>query len=174
MKVKGKNFCTIWIKNGDRKTIQIIDQRSLPHDFIIEDLNTVDQVASAIREMHVRGAGLIGVTAGYGMYIAALQAISSDSFNKHMQLSANKLVATRPTAVNLKWAVERQLSAIQKGNNVIEKVDIAYKTALEISEEDKENCRRIGEYGFSLIKKIQKKKRGERINILTHCNDHIS
>ena len=170
MKVKEEYYCTIWVKQGDKKTIQIIDQRSLPHEFIIEDFNTVDQVVAAIKDMHVRGAGLIGATAGYGMYIAAIEALSSNSFDDHLYLAAKKLIATRPTAVNLTWAVERQLSAIQKGNNNQEKVDIAYQTATEIADEDAENYRKIGEFGLGLIEEIQLKKKGERINILTHCN----
>ncbi len=148
MKVKEGYYRTIWVKQGDKKTIQIIDQRSLPHEFIIEDLNTVDQVAVAIKDMHVRGAGLIGATAGYGMYIATLEALSSNSFDKHLGLAAKQLTATRPTAVNLTWAVERQLTAIQKGNNNLEKVDIAYRTATEIADEDAEYCRKIGEFGL--------------------------
>ena len=74
MKVKGKHYRTIWLKEGDEKIVQIIDQRNLPHEFIIEDLVFVDDFAKAIKDMHVRGAGLIGATAGYGMYIAALEA----------------------------------------------------------------------------------------------------
>lgn len=170
MKVKERYYRTIWVKQGDKKIIQIIDQRSLPHEFIIEDLETVNQVAVAIKDMHIRGAGLIGATAGYGMYIATLEALSCDSFDEHMGLAAKLLTATRPTAVNLAWAVERQLTAIQKGNSNQEKVDIAYRTATEIADEDAEYCRKIGEFGLRLIEEIQLKKKGERINILTHCN----
>lgn len=170
MKVKDEYYRTIWVKQGDKKTIQIIDQRSLPHEFIIEDLTTVDQMAIAIKDMHVRGAGLIGAAAGYGMYIATLEALSSNSFDKQLELAAKQLTATRPTAINLSWAVERQLTAIQKGNNNQEKVDIAYRTAAEIADQDAEYCRKIGEFGLRLIEEIQLKKKGERINILTHCN----
>lgn len=170
MKVKEEYYRTIWFKQDDKKTVQIIDQRSLPYEFIIEDLSTVDQVAIAIKDMHVRGAGLIGATGGYGMYIAALEALSSNSFDDHLDLSAEQLTATRPTAVNLRWAVERQLTAIRKGNNNHEKVDIAYQTAKKIADEDAEYCKKIGEFGLKLIEEIQLKKKGERINILTHCN----
>jgi methylthioribose-1-phosphate isomerase len=170
MKVKNEYYRTIWIKEDDNKTVQIIDQRSLPYKFIIEDLSTVDQVALAIKEMHVRGAGLIGAAAGYGMYIAALEAVSDNLFDDHLDLSAKQLIATRPTAVNLRWAVERQLKAIQKGNNNHEKIEIAYQTAKEIADEDAEYCKKIGEFGLALIEEIQLKKKGEQINILTHCN----
>ena len=170
MKVKGEYYRTIWTKEGDNKTIQIIDQRSLPHEFIIEDLTTVDQVAEAIRDMHVRGAGLIGATAGYGMYLATLEALKSPSFDAHLELAAKHLTATRPTAVNLAWAVNRQLTAIQKGSSSQEKVNIAWRTAVDIADEDAEYCRKIGEAGLKLIKEIQFKKKGDRVNILTHCN----
>ena len=170
MKVKEEYYRTIWVKQGDKKTIQIIDQRSLPHEFVIEELSTVDQMVIAIKDMHVRGAGLIGAAAGYGMYLAAIEALSINSFDTHLGLAAKQLTATRPTAVNLAWAVERQLTAIQKGNNNQEKVDIAYRTATQIADEDAEYCRKIGEFGLRLIEEIQLIKKGERINILTHCN----
>jgi len=164
MNVNEKYFRTIWVKKEDKKTIQIIDQRKLPHEFITEDINTIDQLIVAIKDMHVRGAGLIGVTAGYGMYLATIEALLSDSFDNHLSLAAKKIMDTRPTAVNLKWAVKRQLSAIKKGNDNNEKVDIAFQVAEDIANEDIVNCRKIGEFGLSLIEEIQ------TINILTHCN----
>lgn len=169
MKVQGKNYRSIWIKEGDKKIIQIIDQRSLPHKFVIEDLSTVDQVAEAIRDMHVRGAGLIGAAAGYGMYLATLEALSGHSFDEYLEQSAKKLLNTRPTAVNLAWAVNRQLIAIKNGNTLKEKVDIAFRTAKAIADEDVEYGKKIGEYGVELIKEIYNKKQ-ECVNILTHCN----
>jgi methylthioribose-1-phosphate isomerase len=170
MKVNGEYFRTIWSKKGNEKIIQVIDQRSLPHEFIIEDLMTVDQVAVAIKDMHVRGAGLIGATAGYGIYIATLEASMSDNFNEHVELAAKKLIATRPTAVNLSWAVNRQLDAIRSGTSDEEKISIAYQTAKEITDEDAEYCKQIGENGLQLIKEIHNKKNGNTVNILTHCN----
>jgi len=170
MKVKKEYYRTIWVKQGEEKTIQIIDQRSLPHHFIIEDLNTLSQVVTVIKDMHVRGAGLIGATAGFGMYLAALHSESSTSFDEHLKQAAAQLTATRPTAVNLAWAVERQLYAIQKGKNNHEKVSIALRTAKEIADEDAENCKKIGKYGLGLIEEIQRSKKGKTVNILTHCN----
>ena len=108
MKVRGQHFQTIWLRGGDERVVQIIDQRFLPHQFVIEDLTTVAQMADAIREMHVRGAGLIGAAAGYGMYLAVLQGVD-------LAKAAAQLQATRPTAVNLAWAIERQLQRIGKG-----------------------------------------------------------
>ena len=89
MNVHGKHYRTIWTKENDPRVVQIIDQRFLPHQFVIEDLTTVDEVATAIKEMHVRGAGLIGATAGYGMYVAALEAAGRDDFDNALEYPAN-------------------------------------------------------------------------------------
>ncbi len=165
MKVDGKHYRTIWIKEDDPKTVQIIDQRWLPHKFVIEDLTTTDELAVAIKDMHVRGAGLIGATAGYGMYLAALESIDYDDLVK----SGEKLKATRPTAVNLAWAVDRQLKALK---DVLEeeRTAKALQIANEIADEDAEFCRRLGEHGLKIIEEISKRKNGEVVNILTHCN----
>jgi len=169
MNVDGKHYRTIWLKEDDDKVVQIIDQRPLPHKFVVEDLKTVDEVAVAIKDMHVRGAGLIGATAGYGMYIAALNA-PKDSFDDFMVKAGEQLKATRPTAVNLAWAVGRQLEAIKQGSSADEKIQIALKTAKEIADEDAEFCRKLGEHGVKIIEEISKKKNGDVVNILTHCN----
>ena len=144
MKVGGKYFRTIWRKPDDERAVQLIDQRFLPHDFVIEEVRSVEQMATAIREMHVRGAGLIGASAGYGMYIAALEAARRDSFDEHMTRAAAQLSATRPTAVNLSWAIERQLQNIAAGKTVDEKVALALRTADLIADEDAEHCWMIG------------------------------
>ncbi len=170
MNVNGKHYRTIWVKEGDESVIKIIDQRNLPHEFIVEDLTSVDEVASAIKEMHVRGAGLIGATAGYGMYIATLEAPQNDSFESYLIESGEKLKATRPTAINLAWAVKRQLTAIKNGNSIKKKISIALKTANEIADEDAEFCKRIGEHGLIKIEETSKRKNGKPVNILTHCN----
>jgi methylthioribose-1-phosphate isomerase len=170
MNVNGKAFRTIWLKPGDEKVIQIIDQRHLPHRFIIEDLETVDDMAAAIKDMHLRGAGLIGAAAGFGMYLAALEAPKNDSFDQCILRAAAKLKSTRPTAVNLAWAVNKQLNALQSGNTIPEKINIALTTANEIADEDAEHCRQIGEHGVKLIEEISKNKNGGAVNILTHCN----
>jgi methylthioribose-1-phosphate isomerase len=107
VKVGDKHFRTIWRNPEDERVVQLIDQRSLPHRFVIEEVRTVEQMATAIREMHVRGAGLIGASAGYGMYLAALEAAGRDSFDEYMTRAAAQLSATRPTAVNLSWHCER-------------------------------------------------------------------
>ncbi len=171
MNVQGKHYRTIWVKEDNNKVIQIIDQRPLPHKFVIEDISNSDEMAVAIKDMHLRGAGLIGAAAGYGMYLAVLEAANNpDKFDELLFTSAEKLKATRPTAVNLKWAVQRQLDEIKKGNSVHEKIDIAFKTANTIADEDAEFCKRLGEHGVKIIEELSKNKNGEVVNILTHCN----
>jgi len=172
MNVGGKHFRTIWIKEDDPRVVQIIEQRRLPHEFIIVDLTTVDEVAVAIKDMVVRGAGLIGATAGYGMYIAALTAptTSREAFLDYVEQAGKTLKATRPTAVNLEWAVDRQMLAIQRGESLEEMMAFAQQTAQQIADEDADYCRRIGEHGLTLIEKIAARKPGEPVNVLTHCN----
>ncbi len=175
MKVDGTHFRTIWFDD----TIKIIDQRReyLPHKFEIRDLNSVDDFCIAIKDMWVRGAGLIGATAGYGMFIGAEEAgkkfqsepYTPEKFDQYMQEIGERLKKTRPTAANLAWAVNRQLEAIRSEQTRIEKVNIAFDTAEEIADEDAEYCKRIGEYGVELIKKIYERKKSP-VNILTHCN----
>lgn len=173
MNVHGQHYRTIWLHTDDPTTVQIIDQRYLPFRFVIENLRTVEEVATAIKEMHVRGAGLIGATAGYGMYIAALTAprTSLQAFQEALHAAAARLKATRPTAVNLAWAVDRQLAAITAAGDDIEaQIEAAQRTAQQIADEDAEFCRRIGEHGVRLIEAIAQRKGGEPVNVLTHCN----
>lgn len=173
MNVDGKHYRTIWLDPNDAATIQIIDQRHLPHAFVIEDLRTVDEVARAIKEMHVRGAGLIGATAGYGLYLAALNAPrgSGDAFMAALKTDGEQLKATRPTAVNLEWAVNRQLEAIAAaGPDLEQKIQAAFDTAQAIADEDADFCRRIGEHGLPLLSEISARKNGQPVNVLTHCN----
>jgi len=183
MKVDGQHFRTIWLKPDDETVVQLIDQRFLPHRFVIEEVRTVEQMATAIREMHVRGAGLIGASAGYGMYLAAIEAAARPAaagVDEQLAGAGAQLKATRPTAVNLSWAVERQLGNIAKGKNATEKVALALRTARSIADEDAEHCRMIGQHGLELIRRIVNKKAGNfatanpsavgPINVLTHCN----
>lgn len=173
MKVGGKHFRTIWLKPEDETVIQLIDQRFLPHRLIIEEIRTVEQMATAIREMHVRGAGLIGASAGYGMYLAAIEAAGQfaiTSMDEHLAAAAERLKSTRPTAVNLSWAVERQLKTINEGKDSTEKIALALRTAKLIADEDAEYCKMIGQHGLDLIRPIANQKSGDPVNILTHCN----
>ncbi len=170
MKVDSKHYRTIWEKPGDRLTVQIIDQRQLPFKFVVEDIQTVEQMCVAIKEMHLRGAGLIGAAGGYGMYMAVLEAAQSADFAGELNGLAEQLNRTRPTAINLSWAIERQLVAIQAGSSVAEKVEIALQTARAIADEDAQACWKIGEHGLDIIRAISENKGGEAVNILTHCN----
>ena len=170
MKIKGKHYRTIWVKEDEGDVISIIDQRYLPHRFVIEDLRSAADVVTAIKDMHVRGAGLIGAAAAYGMYLAVLEAGNNNSFEEEVCRAAKILKAARPTAVNLEWAVDRQLAAIRKGDTVAEKIKLARQTANEIADEDADYCCRIGIQGSSIIEEISKEKNGGTVNILTHCN----
>src|SRR5436309_3547715 len=173
MKVGGKHYRTIWLKPGDARLVQIIDQRALPHRFVIEEITSVDQMATAIREMHVRGAGLIGASAGYGMYLAAIGAAASPAtagFDRHLLDASEQLKVTRPTAVNLAWAIDRQLASIANGKTAQEKIEIALQTDKEIAAEDEKHCRMIGQHGLQLIEQIAQTRSGKSVNVLTHCN----
>src|SRR5207245_3612378 len=141
-----------------------------PHRFVIEEVRSVEQMAAAIRDMHVRGAGLIGASAGYGMYLAANEAASRNSFDDHMARAAAQLKATRPTAVNLSWAVERQLRNIAAGKTTDEKMALALRNAELIADEDAEHCRMIGQHGVRVIEQIAEQRPGRTVNVLTHCN----
>jgi methylthioribose-1-phosphate isomerase len=169
VKVRGQHYRTIWPNEADGRVIRLIDQRFLPHRFVIEEVHTLDEMARAIREMHVRGAGLIGAAAGYGMYLATLEA-ADNAIDDHLEAAAEQLKATRPTAVNLAWAVERQLKSIGAAEGLEAKRQVAFDTARQIADEDSEYCRRIGEHGLELIRSLSEKKSGAPVNVLTHCN----
>jgi methylthioribose-1-phosphate isomerase len=170
VKVGDKRFRTIWLKPDDQRVVLLIDQRFLPYDFVIEEVRTVEQMVAAIRDMHVRGAGLIGASAGYGMYLAANEAASRNSFEEHMARAAAQLKGTRPTAVNPSWAIERQLQNIAAAKTADEKVAVALRTAELIADEDVEHCRMIGQHGLRLVRQIAAQKPGKPVNVLTHCN----
>jgi len=169
MNINGNHFRTIWVDPENSHHILIIDQRQLPHQFVIEQLSCVDDVVTAIQDMHVRGAGLIGATAGFGMYLAAINALDHE-VEKKLDEAAIRLNKSRPTARNLGWAVERVLSATRTVDTGADKKKMAYKTACEIADEDAAFCKQIGEHGVELITAISKRKNREVVNILTHCN----
>ncbi len=169
MNINGKPHRTIWIHPDNSEIIQIIDQRKLPFKLIIEDLISVDDIENAIVDMHVRGAGLIGATAGFGMYLAVCKS-SEDSFKKELMVVGERLKNTRPTAVNLQYAVERQIEVINSCNTLAQCIRETRSKAQEIADEDAAMCKSIGEHGLGIIKEISDKKKGEIVNILTHCN----
>ena len=172
MKVQGRHFRTIWTEGeGADETLRIIDQTVLPHEFRILDLHSVADVCRAIRDMWVRGAGLIGATAAYGVWLAAREAqdASPEAFAVRMDMSMEALRVTRPTASNLVWALGRQQKALA-GLSGPAAVAAARAEAQAIADEDAEACRRIGEHGLAVIKSIAARKPGQTVNILTHCN----
>jgi methylthioribose-1-phosphate isomerase len=165
VRVRDRHYRTIWL-NRDGRSVDIIDQRWLPHEFRIVTLKTVDHVAVAIRDMWVRGAPLIGVTAAYGMAMA----MNDDARDNNLDAVWNTLHETRPTAINLKWALDEMRRFLLNIPETKRKA-AAYVRASEIAEEDVELNRAMGQHGLEIIRKIAAtKKPGERVNILTHCN----
>ena len=163
MRIEGKEYRTIWF-DEQKQIVKIIDQTKLPHQFVIKDIKTVKDAINAIKNMEVRGAPLIGATAAYGIVLAALE--SSDfSFIKK---SSEDLIKSRPTAINLKWAVDRMIKKLSKI-----KSDQIFNTALnevkDICDEDEKFCQKIGLNGLKVIEEIYNKKK-DIVNILTHCN----
>jgi methylthioribose-1-phosphate isomerase len=158
---------SLWLRDNGR-AVCIIDQRALPFHLRVEELSSVEEVCTAIRDMHLRGAPLIGVAAAYGMYLAALEAARGGG-PEYLHDAARRLVATRPTAVNLAWAVRRQLAELAEADDPKARVRLSLRTAREIEEEDIERCRRIGEHGRPLLAEASAHGR-ERVNVLTHCN----
>ncbi|MAI02431.1 MAG: S-methyl-5-thioribose-1-phosphate isomerase [Rickettsiales bacterium] len=163
MLIDNKKFETIWY-DDKLECVQIIDQTKLPFELIITKLNNLEDVIIAIKEMKVRGAPLIGATAAFGVYLAFRELKNKDQ----MLLAIEKIKQTRPTAVNLFWAVERMVSKIDFSYANKEIEYILLKEALKICEEDKDCCKKIGENGLEIIKNISNEKK--KLNILTHCN----
>jgi len=169
LKVKNTSYRTIWLSETDDRIVRIINQLGLPHSFEIVDLKCAEDACIAIKEMQVRGAGLIGATAGFGMYLASLQA-ENESFDQDLNQQAEKLKSTRPTASNLAWAVDRMLAKMSAGKTPEGKRAIAKAEAQAIADEDAEFCRKIGEHGKAIIAEISARKGGAPVNVLTHCN----
>ena len=161
MRIQGKEYRTIWY---EEKIVKIIDQTKLPHQFIIKDLNSVKDAINAIKVMEVRGAPLIGGTAAYGIVLAIQESTEKEFINK----SAEELIQSRPTAINLKWAVDRMMNKLS-GINSDQILNIALQEAKEICDEDEKFCENIGINGLKIIEEIYNKKK-ETVNILTHCN----
>ena len=169
MRVDGKDIRTIWL-DSDERIVKIIDQRKLPHEFMLVDLKTVDDVIKAIKDMYVRGAPLIGAAGAYGMYLATLNAPDHRIDPEYLKKEGDRLKSARPTAVNLAWAVDKVLTTIKTVSDPAKIVSLARETAAAITEQEVENCRKIGEHGLSLIEEISSRKGGQTVNILTHCN----
>jgi len=168
MEIAGQSYHSIWIDENEE--INIIDQRWLPHEFRVVKLRSVADVARSIREMWVRGAPLIGVTAAFGMYLGTVEAKDETNSALFLKECSEQLLATRPTAVNLQWAIHQQLHAILQADSPQERIKIAYNTAWRIRANDMDVCQKIGEHGISLIENISAAKQGATVNVLTHCN----
>jgi len=164
MNIDGKHYRTIWL-NDDGATVEIIDQTKLPFAFETVTLKSLDDAARAIRTMQVRGAPLIGATAAYGVALGLLD----DTSDAALDRACETLAATRPTAINLRWALDEMQKAV-RNQPYAARLAAAYARAAEICDEDVESCRMIGEHGFGLIQAHADKKQGARVNILTHCN----
>jgi len=162
--VTAENFRTIWQKPDDPSVVQIIDQRVLPHEYRVHDLHTWQDADTAISDMTVRGAPLIGATAAWGLYLAAIAEPSADT----VRAAGNALLQSRPTAVNLRWAVERIFRLIEASDDDL--VERIRQDAQAICDEDGEISRGIGEHGVELLTEISKRKSGDTVNVLTHCN----
>ena len=163
MRIENKEYRTIWFDEGSQ-SVKIIDQTKLPHQFIIKDLKTAKEAVNAIKTMEVRGAPLIGGTAAYGIFLAVKESNDPDFIKK----SSEDLIQSRPTAINLKWAVDRMMKRILNINSD-EILDKALKEAKEICDEDEKFCENIGLNGLKIIEEIYNKKKNT-VNILTHCN----
>ena len=165
MKVQGTHYRSIWYDHKDCQ-VKIIDQRWLPHDFRIVALTNLDEFAVAIRDMWVRGAPLIGATAAYGVAIS----LSKDASDSGLKTTYDTLIETRPTAINLKWALDRLLRALGQVSEE-ERPSKALELAHLVAEEDVGINKRIGEHGLEIVKKIASNKpAGEPVRMLTHCN----
>jgi methylthioribose-1-phosphate isomerase len=161
MKIEGKSYRTIWFDNN---VVKIIDQTKLPHHFIIKDLKTSKDAINSIKTMEVRGAPLIGATAAYGLVLSIIEKNDLSFLKK----TSEDLIASRPTAINLKWAIDRMMKKLL-GVNSNEILKIALEEAKAIVEEDVNFCKNIGTNGLKIIEEIANKKKGT-VNILTHCN----
>ena len=161
MKIDGKSYRTIWFENN---MVKIIDQTKLPHQFVVKDLKTVKDSINAIKNMEVRGAPLIGATAAYGLVLS----IKENNDLSFLKQSSELLINSRPTAINLKWAVDRMMKKLSGVNNK-DILNIALEEAKTIAEEDVGFCKNIGLKGLKIIEEIANKKK-DTVNILTHCN----
>lgn len=163
MKINGTHYRTIW-PGADGASVEIIDQTLLPHRFETTLLRTLEDAARAIVTMQVRGAPLIGATAAYGLWLA----LRADASDAALERAAATLMATRPTAVNLRWAIDDMMGRLRPVG-AAERVALAFQRAGQICDEDVEICRSIGRHGLPLIEVVAGRKQGP-VNILTHCN----
>jgi len=167
MRVDGKHYRSIWI-SGKPPVVEVIDQRKLPFDFVVAELRSLDNAFSAIRDMVVRGAPLIGVTAAYGLWLSARES-SMEGWKEDILRAGERLCTSRPTAVNLEYAVERGIKIAENALSRNKCIESLLEWAGNYAEEEVQRSLRIGEHGLELIRDLYREKQ-DTVNILTHCN----
>jgi methylthioribose-1-phosphate isomerase len=170
MQVGDKYYKSIWHDESDPSVVRVIDQQKLPFSFGICELRSVEDVYTAIKDMTVRGAPLIGAAGAYAIYLATLEMSSATDPRHHLDNAARYIISCRPTAINLSWAVNYAMEKINGCFSGKLLSETALKAAQEICNMEIENCRAIGKHGLPLIEELSKKKNGAPVNILTHCN----
>ncbi len=174
MKVGKREYRSIWQDGDEASTIMVIDQRRLPFSFDLMELRSVDDVCMAISTMAVRGAPLIGAAAAWGIWLSFLEHHNEQNIPASVLNDAARLKATRPTAVNLAWAVDRMMKVLESqpvaDSLQRQAADTLQREAEAICDSEAENCRRIGMHGLALIEELSRRKNGRTVNILTHCN----
>jgi methylthioribose-1-phosphate isomerase len=165
MNIDGNPYRSVWIDPGDGWSVRIIDQTSLPWSLELLRLTNVREVAQSIRSMQVRGAPLIGAVAAFGMALAT----RDDGTTGALEAASAMLLATRPTAVNLRWALDRMMQRLRQAR-AANRVEVAYREAQAIADEDVAQNQSIGRHGLTLLESIAREAGGRRINVLTHCN----
>lgn len=170
MQINGQPYRTIWEDPAQPGGVFIIDQRQLPHEFKTERLEKLEDFEAAISEMHVRGAPLIGAAAAYGLYVALLQVPVGHSWPDWAATAGERLKKTRPTAVNLAYAIDRALSALSESASLEQAQEVAHRIAVAVTEESVSHCKAIGGFGLPLIEALSAEKKGAPVQILTHCN----
>lgn len=170
MKIGNKYYQSIWLDESDPEIVRAINQQKLP--FVLEELElrSVEDVYSSIKDMAIRGASLIGATGAFGMYLATLEITALTNVREHLQNAARYLISSRPTAVNLSWAINEVLNKLSGITSSEQISETALSAANEICEMEKNKCRQIGVHGVKLIEEISRKNPEKPVNILTHCN----
>ena len=170
MTSQNKKYQTIWLDENDPAVVKVIDQRKLPFIFETVELRSVEDIFTAIKDMTLRGAPLIGAAGAFGLYLSTFDITSLTNIRDHLSNAAKYLISSRPTAVNLSWSVKYVLDSLNDDYSEESLRERVLAATLGIIEKEKENCRLIGKHGLKLIEKISKKKKGQPVNILTHCN----
>jgi methylthioribose-1-phosphate isomerase len=170
MKVGDKDYRSIWPDESDHTVIKVIDQEKLPFSFEIRELRTVEDIYNSIMDMTVRGAPVIGAAGAFGIYLATLELSEYTDWHDHLKNAARYLISSRPTAVNLSWAVNSVLDAALMVSSEAELVKTTFDAAMKIYNSEINNCIEIGKHGLRVIEELSKTKNGSPVNILTHCN----